>query len=113
MGLPGWLSGKESAYNAGASGDIGSTSGSGRSPGGGHGKPLQYSCLQNPVDRGAWQATVHSVAKSQTQLKQLSIHASFQGTTNSTDLRKNRLISELPKLVQSGKLRQRVSGTGK
>ena len=43
--------------------------GSGRSPGGGHGNPLQYSCLGNPMDRGAWWATVHSVAKSQTRLK--------------------------------------------
>ena len=46
--------------------ETGSTSGSGRSPGGGHGKPLQCSCLENPVDRGAWQATVHNVAKSET-----------------------------------------------
>ena len=44
-------------------------SGLGRSPGGGHGNPLQYSCLENPMDRGAWRATVHRVAKSQTQLK--------------------------------------------
>ena len=43
-----------------------------RFPGGGHGNPLQYSCLENPMDRGAWQATVHRVANSQTQLKQLS-----------------------------------------
>ena len=43
--------------------------GSGRSPGGGHSNPLQYSCLEDPTDRGTWQATVHSVAKSQTQLK--------------------------------------------
>ena len=42
--------------------------GSERSPGGGHGNPLQYSCLENPMDRGAWRATVHRVAKSQTQL---------------------------------------------
>ena len=49
--------------------------GSGKSPGGGHGNPLQYSCLENPVDRGAWQATVHRVAKSWTQLKQLSMYA--------------------------------------
>ena len=48
--------------------------GSGRSPGGGHGNPLQYSCLENPMDRGAWQDTVHSVTKSQTQLKRLSMH---------------------------------------
>ena len=48
MGLPWWLSGKESACNARASGDAGSIPGSGRSPGGGHGHPLQYSCLENP-----------------------------------------------------------------
>ena len=45
-----------------------SISGLGRSPGGGHGNPLQYSCLENPMDRGAWWATVHGVAKSQTRL---------------------------------------------
>ena len=43
--------------------------GLGRTPGGGHGNPLQYSCLENPMDRGAWWATVHGVTKSQTQLK--------------------------------------------
>ena len=46
--------------------------GSGRSPGGGHDNLLQYSCLENPMDRGAWRATVQGFAKSQTQLKQLS-----------------------------------------
>ena len=46
--------------------------GSGRSPGGGHGNPLQYSCLVNPLDREAWQTIVHRVAKSQTQLNQLN-----------------------------------------
>ena len=50
--------------NAGDIRDVGSISGSGRSPGGGHGNPLQYSCLENPMDRGAWQATVHRVIKS-------------------------------------------------
>ena len=45
-----------------------SISGLGRSPGGGHGNPLQYSCLENPMDRGAWWATVHGVAKSQSRL---------------------------------------------
>ena len=49
--------------------DTGSTPGLGRSPGGGHGNPLQYSCLENLVDRGAWQAMVNRVAKSQTLLK--------------------------------------------
>ena len=49
-------------------GDVGSIAGSGRSHGKGSGNPLQYSCLGNPMDKGAWQATVHGVAKSQTQL---------------------------------------------
>ena len=49
--------------------DMGSIPESGRSPGGGHGNPHQYSCLENPIDRGAWWAKVHRVAKSQTQLK--------------------------------------------
>ena len=75
IGLPWWLSGKESACNSGATGDVGSIPGSGRPLGGGHGNPLQYSCLENPMDRGAWQATVHRVAKSWTWLKQLSTHA--------------------------------------
>jgi len=69
MGLQRWLSSKESACNSGATGDMGSIPGSGKSPGGGHEKPLQYSCLENPMDRGAWRATVHSAAKSQTQLQ--------------------------------------------
>ena len=49
--------------------DVGLFPGSGRSPGGGYGNPLQYSCLGNPMDRGAWWATVHRVAKNQTRLK--------------------------------------------
>ena len=49
--------------------------GVGRSPGGGNGTPLPYSCLENPMDRGAWRAIVHRVTKSQTQLKRLSMHA--------------------------------------
>ena len=52
--------------------DAESIPGSGRAPGGGRGNPLQDSCLENPVDRGPWLATVHRVAKSQTQLKRLS-----------------------------------------
>ena len=55
--------------------DVVSVPGLGRSPGGGHGNPLRYSCLENFMDRGAWQATVHRVTKSQTQLKQISTHA--------------------------------------
>ena len=54
---------------------MGSIPGSGRSPGAGHGNPLQYSRLGNPMDTGAWQATVPGVTKSRTQLKRLSTHA--------------------------------------
>ena len=54
--------------------DVGSIPALGRSPGGEHGNPLQYSCLENPTDRGTQWATVYRVAKSQTQLKQLSTH---------------------------------------
>ena len=52
--------------NAGDATDVGLVPGLGRSPGGRHGNPLHYSCLENPMDRGAWWATVHSVAESQT-----------------------------------------------
>ena len=65
LGFPGGLEVKASASSAG---DLGSIPGSGRSPGEGNGNPLQYSCLENPVDRGAWWATVHGVAKSWTRL---------------------------------------------
>ena len=61
-----WL--KNLPANEGGTGDVGSVPGSRRSPGGGHGNPLQYPCLENPMDRGAWWIMVHQVAKSQTQL---------------------------------------------
>ena len=61
--FPGGSDGKESAHNAG---DLGSIPGSGRSPGEGNDYPLQSSCLENPMDRGTWQAAVYGVAKSQT-----------------------------------------------
>ena len=57
---------KKLPANAGDLRDMGSIPGSRRSPGGEHGNPLQYSCLKNSMDRGAWRAAVHSVAKSQT-----------------------------------------------
>jgi len=63
---------KNPLANAGDIRDVGLIHGF---PGGGHGNPLQYSCQENPMDRGAWQATVHRVVKSQTQLKRLSVHA--------------------------------------
>ena len=68
LGLPQWLISKESACDAGDTGNTCSIPGSGRSPAEGHSNPLQYSCMGNPKDRGAWKATVHGVAKSQTQL---------------------------------------------
>ena len=63
--LPMWLSGKESACNAR---DMGSVPGWGRSPRGGNGNPVQYFCLENSMDRGAWRAIVHEVAKIPTRL---------------------------------------------
>ena len=75
-GFPGGSDGKESACNAG---DFGSIHGLGRSAGEENGNPLQYSCLENSLDRGAWWATVHGVAKNRTQLSnfhiwKLSVH---------------------------------------
>ena len=64
--VPQWLRDKESG-NAGDAGDMGLIPGPGRSPGGGHGNPLQYSCLENPMDARAWWVTVHGVTKSQTR----------------------------------------------
>ena len=66
MGFPGCSVGKESGCSTG---DASSVPGSGRSPGGGHDNPLQYSCQENPIDREAWQATVTGLAESQTRLK--------------------------------------------
>ena len=71
--LPRWFSGKEFTGNAGEAEDLGSIPGSGISPGEGNKKPLQYACLQNPMDRGALWATVHGVPKSWMWLKQLSM----------------------------------------
>ena len=68
MGLPLWLSGKETSSSAGATGDLGLIPGLGRSLGGGNGNPLQYSWLENPMDRGVCGATVHGVANSRTRL---------------------------------------------
>ena len=65
LGFPGGSDGKESACSVG---DLGSIPGLRRSLGGGHDKPLQYSCLENPMNREAWQATVYGVAKSWTRL---------------------------------------------
>ena len=63
---------KNPPANAGDIKDVGSIPGSGRSPGGGHDDPLQYSCLEKPMDRAAWWATVHGVSQSQSRLSDLA-----------------------------------------
>ena len=73
--FPGGSDGKASAYNAGVPGSI---PGSGRSPGEGNGNPLQYTCLENPRDRGAWWAAVHGVAKSRTRLSNVILKPSLK-----------------------------------
>ena len=72
--FPGGSDGKASAYNVG---DLGSIPGSGRYPGKGNGNPLQYSCLENPMDGRALLATVHGVAKSRTRLRDFTIYLSL------------------------------------
>ena len=72
LGFPGGSEVKASACNVG---DLGSIPGSERSHGEGNANPLQYSCLENPMEGGAWWATDHGVSKSQTRLKPLSMHA--------------------------------------
>ena len=73
--VPGGLVVKNSPASAGVIRDVGSIPGLGTFPGGGHGHSLQYSCLENPMDRGAWQVAVHRVAQSCTRLKRLSVRA--------------------------------------
>ena len=91
LGFPGGSAGKAAACNAG---DPGSIPGMGRSSGEGNGNPLQYSCLENPMDRGAWQATVPGVSQSQTQLSELQQQEQFY-----------RLIFLLPSVEVGGALR--------
>ena len=73
-GFPGGTVVKNPPANAGDARDLGLIPESGRSPGEGHGKPLRYSCLENPLDIGAWKAMVHGVTQSRIRLKQLSTH---------------------------------------
>ena len=74
LGFLGGASGRESACSCRRHRDVGSIPGLEKSPGGGNGTSLQYLCLENPMDRGAWQATVHGFTKSRTRLKRLSTH---------------------------------------
>ena len=99
--LPGWCSGKEFACNTGDTEDKGLTPESERSPGGGISNPLQYSCLDNPMNRGAWWATVHQVSKSQTQL---STHARTTVSGKRTGLETSflSLLTFDPSLAKTG-----------
>ena len=90
---------KRPLASAGDISDVGLIPGLTRSPGGGHGIPLQYSCLENPVDRGAWWIIAHGVAKSQTRLKQLSMHAC---TLHISSMNKETIYSLVVLLSQSG-----------
>ena len=85
MDFPGGSDSKASVYNAG---DMGSIPGPGRSAGEGNGTPLQYYCLENPMDRGAWQAAVHGVTKSQTRLSDFTF-LSFLSLNKAWNLVKN------------------------
>ena len=79
--MPDGASGEEALANAAEVRDAGSIPGSARPPGGRHGNLAQCPCLENPVDKGAWRATVHGVTKSWTRLKQLSVHAHIRPKT--------------------------------
>ena len=74
LSFPGGSVGKNTPANAGVMGDAGSIPGWGRSAGEGNGNQLQYSCLENSMDRGAWRAAIHGVAKNQTQLSDTRAH---------------------------------------
>ena len=84
---------------AGDAGDVGLIPGSGKSPEGGHGNPLQYSCLDNPMDRGTWWAMVHRVPKSQTRLKRLSTHTRIMWSIPFIELISTSIISHIYFLI--------------
>ena len=88
QGPPRLPSDKESTSSAGDTGDSASIPGSGRSPGGGHGNPLQHSCLENPMDRGAWRATGHRVAESDTTAATEQAHSPRTYTMETNDFRR-------------------------
>ena len=95
---------KEPTYDAGDTGDMGSIPGSERFPGGRHGKPLQYSCLENPMDRGAWQSTIHRVTKSETWLKRLSTHTHTHTHTSILII----IYSDFPSVLQLNLLQKKI-----
>ena len=99
--------GKESTCNAGEAGDAGSIPGSGRSPGAGHGNPLQYYCLENPTDRSAWRSTtIRVAAKSRTQLKQLNMHAHVLRNPEMQGKMCQQHLGEMPRKREKNGLRE-------
>ena len=117
-GLPWWPSSKESVCNSGTAWDLGLIPGSGTFPGGGHGNPLQYSCLENPTDRGAQRVAVRGVAKSQTQPKWVSMYtptiplmgwSSWMPTVSKAQGPKQRKQRAQPTLTSTQKVSTHVS----
>ena len=103
LNIPWWLNGKESACNVG---DLGLIPGLGRSPGEGNSDPLQYSGLENSMDRGVWQATIHGVAKNGTQLSHTHTHT----YTHSTSFPGGSVVKNLPANAGESGL---IPGSGK
>ena len=101
LGFPCGSDGKESAYNAG---DPSSIPGLGRRPGEGNGTPLQYSCLENPTDRGAWWAAVRGVTKSQTRLSDLTFTFHFHALEKEMATHSSVLAWRLPGTADPGGL---------
>ena len=96
-GFPGGSDGKESACDAA---DPGSIPGSGWSPGGGHGNPLQYSCLEKPMDRGAWRAAVHGVKKSRTRLSNwLTLSLSWRSLRKGKHTYTGKILMRAPLII--------------
>ena len=106
---------KESAYRVG---DLGSTPGSDRSPGEGNGSPLWYSCLENPMDGGAWWATVHGVARSRTRLSDFTFTFHFHALEKEIATHSSILAWKIPWTEEPGRLQHssvlawRIPGTG-
>ena len=90
--------------SAGAKGDVGSIPGSRISPGGWNGNPLQYSCLENPMDRGAWYAVVHGVTKSQTRLSDFTFTFHFHALEKEMATHSSVLAWRIPGMGEPGGL---------
>ena len=99
MDFPGGSDSKGSAYNAG---DLGSITGSGISPGEGNGNPLQCSCLENPMDGGAWKAAVHGVAEGRTQLNDFTFTFHFHALEKEMATHASVLAWRIPRTGEPG-----------